>query len=86
MVWHRCLKRTQIRLLFVLFIIVFVVGVLLYVPVFEKYVYININKGDYLEKKYFLKINISSTYKKNFKNLSLNNSKFSINYNRCGKV
>ena len=67
MVWHRCLKRKQIRLLFVLFIIVFVVGVLLYVPVFEKYVYININKGGYLEKKYFLKINISSTYKKNFK-------------------
>lgn len=67
MVWHRCLKRKQIRLLFVLFIIVFVVGVLLYVSVFEKYVYININKGDYLEKKYFFKINISSTYKKNFK-------------------
>lgn len=67
MVWHRCLKRKQIRLLFVLFIIVFAVGVLLYVPVFEKYVYININKGGYLEKKYFLKINISSTYKKNFK-------------------
>lgn len=67
MVWHRCLKRKQIRLLFVLFIIVFVVGVLLYVPVFEKYVYININKGGYLEKKYFFKINISSAYKKNFK-------------------
>lgn len=53
MVWHRCLKRKQIRLLFVLFIIVFVVSVLLYVPVFEKYVYININKSGYLEKKVF---------------------------------
>ena len=32
-------------------------------------------------------INLEPTYfQAYFKNLSLNNSKFSINYNRCGKV
>lgn len=45
----------------------FVVCCLLYIPLFEKEVYININKGIYLEKIYLLKINISSEYSKNKK-------------------
>lgn len=44
-----------------------IVCCLLYIPLWEKEVYININKGIYLKKRYLLKINISSEYSKSQK-------------------
>lgn len=44
-----------------------IVYCLLYIPLWEKEVYININKGIYLKKRYLLKINISSEYSKSQK-------------------
>ena len=58
----------RIKQFFISFIAgIFVVYCLLYIPLWEKEVYININKGIYLKKIYLLKINISSEYSKNQK-------------------
>lgn len=58
----------RIKQFFISFIAgIFVVYCLLYMPLWEKEVYININKGIYLKKIYLLKINISSEYSKSQK-------------------
>ena len=53
------------RWILILFIIIALVVIFRFIPVFEKNVYLNISKGVYLEKTYFLKIKISSKYEKN---------------------